>query len=395
MTAQLFYPRVKQTVTTTGTAGVFDLTSGTAPTGFLSFAAVHAQLALSNYYVFYAMDDGTNFEIGSGVFNGAGATLTRDTVIVSSNANAAVNWGAGDKTLALINYASGAVAVDGASAAAFSVGSLPEAFGAQSLAIGTVSTAGTASGGAYTTGTDAVAIKGAASGTAAVAIANANANGDYSVAIGAGAGTNAVGAGAVAIGHGAFANKTDAVAIGTDANINGTGTQAVAIGLRASSFTQNGVALGTDALAFMSDSLAWGPGNADAGALGTGSTVLSLFLNKASGAGTAEVMKLPSTGVSPTFDETTSGYQAFAVLYGKLIGHNATDYKVFDIVVAMHRISGTVTLLGSPTITAGVASAGASGWTATAAISGTALDISIDAAASKWAGTLTMAWSNT
>jgi len=395
MTAQLFYPRVKQTVTTTGTGGVFDLTSGTAPTGFLSFADVHAQLALGNYYVFYAMDDGTNFEIGSGVFSGFGATLTRDAVIVSSNANAAVDWGAGDKTLALINYASGAVAVDGASAASFSTGSLPEAFGAQSLAIGTISTDGTADGGAYVDGTDAIAIKGSASGTGAVAIANAYANGDYSVAIGTGAATNIITSGAVAVGYGATAHKNDSIAVGTDANTNGGGTQAVAIGLRAASFTQNAVALGTDSLAFMSDSIAWGPGNADAGALGTGSTVLSLFLNKTSGSGTAEVMRLPSTGVSPTFDESTSGYQAFAVLYGKLIGHNVTDYKVFDIVVAMHRISGTVTLLGSPTITAGVASAGASGWTATAAISGTALDISIDAAASKWAGTLTMAWSNT
>ncbi len=49
-------------------------------------------------YVTYCIEDGTDWEIGEGtVTDAATDTLSRDTVIASSNAGSAVNWGAGTK----------------------------------------------------------------------------------------------------------------------------------------------------------------------------------------------------------------------------------------------------------------------------------------------------------
>lgn len=394
----LFYPRVKQTITTTGTTGVYDLSAGAVEPTFTTFAAA-GLIAFADgtrtLLVYYSVDDGVDFEVGVGTFAQATQTLTRTAVLASSNANAAVNWGVGDKTIALINYTSGAVATDAAGAgdiAAFP----PSALGSRAICIGSISTDGhsppIAGSRASAGGAHAISIKGAADGLSAIAIGgNANVQGEYSIALGDNADTSAY-TYAIALGSHAWGADTKTIAIG--ANATAYSANAIAIGEFAYAHDTGSIALGKYALGTMSDAIAWGPGNVDNGGTGAGANALMLYLDKASAAGTAEVMRLPTTGLSPAF-ETFDGYDAFAVFYGKLIGHNSTDYKVFDIVVAMHRASGTTALLGTPTITAGVASAGAGSWTVTAAVNGDSLDISVDAAASKWAGTLTMAWSNT
>lgn len=92
--AFLYGDRVKDVSTTTGTGNL--TLSGTAPTGFQSFDAVFGHAGNTFYYV---IDDGAgNWEVGSGHLS-ASTTLVRDTVITSSNSNAAVSFGAGTKTV--------------------------------------------------------------------------------------------------------------------------------------------------------------------------------------------------------------------------------------------------------------------------------------------------------
>jgi hypothetical protein len=83
---------VWETTTTTGTGAV---TLGGAVTGYRAFSS---QLANADT-CYYSMWDGTDFEEGLGTYTSAGNTLTRTTVYRSTNAGAAVNWGAGTRQI--------------------------------------------------------------------------------------------------------------------------------------------------------------------------------------------------------------------------------------------------------------------------------------------------------
>jgi hypothetical protein len=87
--------RVKETSTTTGT-GTFDLAG--AETGFESFVSGVGNGNITYYAI---SNDGTNeFEVGIGtVTDAATDTLSRDTIISSSNSDALVNFSAGTKTV--------------------------------------------------------------------------------------------------------------------------------------------------------------------------------------------------------------------------------------------------------------------------------------------------------
>ena len=85
--------RVKETSTTTGTGS---LTLAGASTQFRSFTSAFGTSA--NNQIEYAIvgQTGTEWEVGYGRLT-ASSTLTRDTVIASSNSNALVTLSAGTK----------------------------------------------------------------------------------------------------------------------------------------------------------------------------------------------------------------------------------------------------------------------------------------------------------
>ena len=84
--------RVRDTSTTTSTSPF--VVSGTAPTGYQTFSAVMT----TNDMCWYAAQHQTlaEWEVGLGTYSSAN-TLTRTTVIASSNAGSAVNFSAGTK----------------------------------------------------------------------------------------------------------------------------------------------------------------------------------------------------------------------------------------------------------------------------------------------------------
>ena len=83
--------RVKESSTTTGTG---TLTLGGAASGFQSFAVIGD--GNSTYYAIVDAASGA-FEVGIGVYTSSGTTLSRDTVLESSNAGALVDFAAGSK----------------------------------------------------------------------------------------------------------------------------------------------------------------------------------------------------------------------------------------------------------------------------------------------------------
>lgn len=88
-----FRDRVKDTTTTTGTGSI--TLAGSAPTGYRTFASAFGS---SSIEVPYCIEGGSEWEVGVGTFNGT-TTLTRDTVLSSSNSNSLVNFSAGTKNV--------------------------------------------------------------------------------------------------------------------------------------------------------------------------------------------------------------------------------------------------------------------------------------------------------
>ena len=83
--------RVKETTATTGTGTI---TLAGASAGFQSFAAIGN--ANTTYYAIVDATSGA-WEVGLGTYTASGTTLSRTTVLESSNANALVNFGVGVK----------------------------------------------------------------------------------------------------------------------------------------------------------------------------------------------------------------------------------------------------------------------------------------------------------
>ena len=81
--------RVKETTTTTGTGTI---TLAGAVTGFQAFSVIG-----DGNTTFYTIAGGAEFEVGIGTYTLSGTTLSRTTILESSNAGAAVNFSAGTK----------------------------------------------------------------------------------------------------------------------------------------------------------------------------------------------------------------------------------------------------------------------------------------------------------
>lgn len=91
--------RVRDTTASTGTGAV--TLSGVAPIGFQNFTAVG-----NGNTTYYTIDAGSQWEVGIGTYSSTGPTLSRDTVLSSSNAGALVNFASGNKDV-FVTYPSG------------------------------------------------------------------------------------------------------------------------------------------------------------------------------------------------------------------------------------------------------------------------------------------------
>jgi len=83
--------RVQETSTTTGT-GTFTLAG--AVSGFQAFSVIG-----DGNTTYYAIAGGAEFEVGLGTYTLSGTTLSRDTILESSNGGTAVNFSAGTKNV--------------------------------------------------------------------------------------------------------------------------------------------------------------------------------------------------------------------------------------------------------------------------------------------------------
>jgi surfactin synthase thioesterase subunit len=125
--------RVKETSTTTGT-GTFDL--GGAVSGFESFVTA---IGNGNTTYYSIVNENGEFEVGLGtVTDAATDTLSRDTIISSSNSDAAVNFSAGTKNVFCTLPASKAVILDASGNIVANNGSNLTNLNADNLASGTL-----------------------------------------------------------------------------------------------------------------------------------------------------------------------------------------------------------------------------------------------------------------
>src|SRR5210317_1031179 len=125
--------RVKETSTTTGT-GTFDLAG--AVSGFESFVT---GIGNSNTTYYAIVNENGEFEVGLGtVTDAATDTLSRDTIISSSNSDSAVNFGAGTKNVFCTLPASKAVILDSSGNIVANNGSNLTNLNADNLSSGTV-----------------------------------------------------------------------------------------------------------------------------------------------------------------------------------------------------------------------------------------------------------------
>lgn len=236
--------RAKMSTSTTGTGTI---TLGSAETGYQSFA--DAGVADGDV-VRYVIEDGDDWEIGSGTYTATGTTLTR-TVDESSNADAALNLTG--SAVVFITAAAGDVFQGELFAENPSSPTAPSATGTNAVAIGT---------NAISAGTSAVALgKSRAGGANSISAVVDSVSTSYgatktnTVAIGVtsrATSTNSVGIGylsrasggsSVALGNASLASGYQSFAVGdTDA----TASYAIAIGTGGAAGQQSAVAIGTN-----------------------------------------------------------------------------------------------------------------------------------------------------
>lgn len=96
-----FYDSCGDTTTTTGT-GTLTLT-GTAPTGYNSIVANASDGDKLAYRE--ETSDGVNWEVRLGVYAVSGTTLSKGTLLASSNGGSAVNFGSGTKNVYIVQPA--------------------------------------------------------------------------------------------------------------------------------------------------------------------------------------------------------------------------------------------------------------------------------------------------
>ena len=333
--------RAKMSTSSTGTGTI---TLGSAETGYQSFA--DAGVANSDV-VRYVIEDGNDWEIGTGTYTSSGTTLSR-AVSESSNSGAALNL-SGSATVFITAAAEdlpNLYADNPVSAVA------PTASGNNAVAIGEESTASGTDSISLGSDSDATQNESSALGKFAQATGSGSvslgarsvASGQFSVALGGY--TDATSTNSIAIGYPAQAvTGSGATAIG-NSYASGTDSFAAAIATNSSSYGatgSNSVAIGREAKAVASDSLALGwasqtSGNGRAIAIGYlthasdfGATALG-YDNDASGSYSTAIGR--STNVSGD-NSVGIGYQA---------GTSVNNQVVLGGTTQQVKISNTYTL---------------------------------------------------
>ena len=241
--------RAKMSTSTTGTGTI---TLGSAETGYQSFA--DAGVADGDV-VRYVIEDGDDWEIGSGTYTATGTTLTR-TVDESSNADAALNLTG--SAVVFITAAAGDVfqgelfaenpssptapSATGTNAVAIGSGAVASGSIGRGVAIGYLSTASS------TLGSTAIGYSAqAVIGNYAMALGRSRASGADSFAANIASNSSsygATGANSFSLGYLSRATAADSFAIGDRAVSNNSG--AVSIGTLASCTDAFSVSLGYD-----------------------------------------------------------------------------------------------------------------------------------------------------
>jgi hypothetical protein len=106
--------RVKETTTTAGTGTI---TLAGASTGYQSFSVIG-----NGNTTYYAIVGSTEWEVGIGTYTSSGTTLSRDTVLESSNSGSLVDFSAGSKDVFVTYPAELACTLDDATALAIALG---------------------------------------------------------------------------------------------------------------------------------------------------------------------------------------------------------------------------------------------------------------------------------
>jgi hypothetical protein len=237
--------RVQETTTTTGTGTI---TLAGAVSGFQSFSVIG-----NSNTTFYSIVGGTEWELGIGTYTSSGTTLSRDTILESSNGGTAVNFSAGTKTVFCTYPAERSVYVDGSSIVPGATATLPISSG------GTGSSTAAFSGSnitdlnatAITAGTISNNRTTASSSNGATTIVERDATGNFSTNVitansysGSGANLTSLNASSVSSGTLAAANGgTGQISLTANNVILGNATSAVqfvAPGTSANVLTSNG-----------------------------------------------------------------------------------------------------------------------------------------------------------
>lgn len=320
--------RAKVATASTGTSS--PITLGSAVSGFQTFAAAGVA---DGDVVRYVIEDGSNWEIGTGTYTASGTTLSR-TVSESSNAGAA------------INLSGSAVVYVSAAAADIFQGELfaenpssptaPSATGTNAVAIGDSASSGGLRNFAVmssTTGDDAIGIGSASSVTGNYGISIGRASTASTRGVSIGQSTSSSGNGAVAIGYQTVAAADDAVALG-QSRAGGADSFAAAIANNTSSYG----ATGANSVAIGYQAKATGQGSFSTGYQNTSQGFASAAIgwsNSITAAGSASVAlgyaNTVSGGYAAAFGNSNSvtagyavatGYRAKADVHGK-VAHSA------------------------------------------------------------------------
>jgi hypothetical protein len=292
--------RAKVATSTTGT-GTISL--GSAQSGYQTFADAGVT---DGQVVRYVIEDGTDWEIGTGTYTASGTTLSR-TVAESSNADAALNL-----TGSAVVYVS-AAAADIPPVLVFyaenpSAPTAPSATGINAVAIGS---GATASGGISGTNSS-VAI-----GTSALASSNASA------AFG-GFNARANGVGSIALGYSPLAGSTFSTAIGYD-SVTATGSGATAL--------TKSYASGADsfAAAIANNTASYGATGANSVAIGDRSKATASRSTAISGFG----------AIASGTESVAIGYQANASEEGSLaLGEASVSNSRFGVAIGQASTQG-------------------------------------------------------